>query len=582
MLRLAITMSLATLLLALADTPIRAAHHRTITAQTADLVRSTYDENKALETVAYLDQYIRWPGNRGFDAAIDHIAERLETAGFVREDDAADGTRLTYRVEEYPMDFPAWEPLDATVTLVGEDSPLLSFTTNRNMLATRSHGTVPGGVTAKLVDVGRGSPAELDAANVAGKIVIADGELSSLVQHAIVERGAIGVLVYDLPEYLQPKKNKHSIQFRGINKDLGLEDGWAIALSFDARERLHSAMDDGAVQLNVMTRVQWTENAVERTIVADIHGDEAADERFVFSAHVQEPGANDNASGVGAQLEMAAVAARLVRNDRVQPKRTMTFLWGDEIRSTRRYVRQNEERAQGILWGMSVDMVGEDTTKTGGTFLIEKMPDPSAIWTRGEDQHSAWGGDPMTKEDMTPHYFNDLVLGRALEQAATNGWVVKTNPFEGGSDHVPFLDAGIPALLLWHFTDQFYHTDGDRLANVSVAELKNTGVTALVSGLTMTTADGMIARGLVEEVSLAARTRLNAETDLSIAAIADGADVNEQLDIIETWAEWYDAALASMDDIEVGGSSAETRDSIESARKVLRSIAATRLEKLTM
>ena len=26
-----------------------------------------------------------------------------------------------------------------------------------------------------------------------------------------------------------------------------------------------------------------------------------------------------------------------------------------------------------------LDMVGEDTEKTGGTFLIEKMPDPSAV-----------------------------------------------------------------------------------------------------------------------------------------------------------------------------------------------------------
>ena len=30
--------------------------------------------------------------------------------------------------------------------------------------------------------------------------------------------------------------------------------------------------------------------------------------------------------------------------------------------------------------------------KTGGTFLIEKMPDPSAIWTRGNDKHTEWGG----------------------------------------------------------------------------------------------------------------------------------------------------------------------------------------------
>ena len=39
-----------------------------------------------------------------------------------------------------------------------------------------------------------------------------------------------------------------------------------------------------------------------------------------------------------------------------------------------------------IKWGISLDMVGENTDITGGTFLIEKMPDPSAIWTRGNDK----------------------------------------------------------------------------------------------------------------------------------------------------------------------------------------------------
>ncbi|MCO4098465.1 hypothetical protein [Gemmatimonas sp.] len=48
-------------------------------------------------------------------------------------------------------------------------------------------------------------------------------------------------------------------------------------------------------------------------------------------------------------------------------------------------------RRAGVKWGLSLDMVGENTALTGGTFLIEKMLDPSAVWVRGEDQHSEWG-----------------------------------------------------------------------------------------------------------------------------------------------------------------------------------------------
>ena len=245
------------------------------------------------------------------------------------------------------------------------------------------------------------------------------------------------------------------------------------------------------------------------------------DERFVFSAHVQEPGANDNASGVGTQVEMAHVAAKLLNENLLDPKRTITFLWGLEMQSTRRYVNQDKERAAGIRWGLSLDMVGENTAKTGGTFLIEKMPDPSAIWTRGEDKHTEWGGDVLTEDDLVPHYFNDVVLGRALEQASTNGWVVATNPFEGGSDHVPFLNADIPGLLLWHFTDQFYHTDRDRLEMVSVDELKNVGVTALTTAIALTTADRNLTRGLIREVRARAMDRLATEMAMSLAAIYD-------------------------------------------------------------
>ena len=40
----------------------------------------------------------------------------------------------------------------------------------------------------------------------------------------------------------------------------------------------------------------------------------------------------------------------------------------------------------------SLDMTGEDTAKTGGTFLIEKQADPSAVWPRPSDPH--WSGAP--------------------------------------------------------------------------------------------------------------------------------------------------------------------------------------------
>ena len=39
----------------------------------------------------------------------------------------------------------------------------------------------------------------------------------------------------------------------------------------------------------------------------------------------------------------------------------------------------------------SMDMTGEDVKKTGGSFLIERWPDPGAVWDRPWDPHSEWG-----------------------------------------------------------------------------------------------------------------------------------------------------------------------------------------------
>jgi hypothetical protein len=221
-------------------------------------------------------------------------------------------------------------------------------------------------------------------------------------------------------------------------------------------------------------------------------------------------------------------------------------------------------------------MVGEDTEKTGGTFLIEKMPDPSAVWTRGDDKHTEWGGSPLRVDQLTPHFFNDFILNRCLDQAAVTGWVVRTNPFEGGSDHVPFLDARKPGLLFWHFTDVFYHTDNDRLPNVSPRELANVGVSALVSALTLASADGATARALVAEVQQAATARLDREAALSRAEVARGGDRGRERLILETWTDWYRGAIRSASDIEVGGSSRDTQQAISAAEAVVQRSGAAR------
>ncbi|MBU2904967.1 MULTISPECIES: M28 family peptidase [Arenibacter] len=509
-----------------------------------DILRNNLSGEQAYETTAFIEQFWRVVGNEGFNKSIQKVAESLKAAGYVLEENASKTDRFTYRLEKRPLQHPTWEIVDANVTLIGENNPLLSYTSNRNMVYLNSISTPSNGTTAEVIYVKDIN--DLQSISVKGKIIFTETQATEIYKEGVLKKGALGMVTYDNPDYLNPEKNVNSIQFRSLKFDP--KNTWGIALSYRAKERLKAALEKGKVyaKVNISSKIYPSE---ELTLVADIKGSEMPEERLVFSAHIQEPGANDNASGVGAQLEMATVAAKLIRNESIDAQRTMTFIWGDEIISTKRYLQENEKRAKGIKWGLSLDMVGENTAITGGSFLIEKMPDPSAIWTRGKDKHTEWGGNLLTMEDMKPHYLNDYMIHNFLKQGKVAHWEVNTNPYEGGSDHTPFLDNNIPGLLFWHFTDQFYHTDNDRLDKVSQETLKNVSIAALASALTLVNGDSYSAMDIVKIVRDAATNRLSEEFLLSEKSIKAGNLLESEIDIIKAWEDWYLKAIASTTDL---------------------------------
>jgi len=524
-------------------------HSYTTNAQVENLTEAYYkmideyfDQQAAFETVKFVQQFWRVPGNSGFDKSIYKVAEQLEKAGFVLEENATEEDRLTYRIEKRPMTNTTWEPVSGYIKFSSGEE-LLNFETNRHMVTINSFST-NGEQEFEVIYVGEGN--ELDMSNVKGKLVYAATSVRRFYKSAM-ENGAAGVIGYALPSYLQPEKNQNSIQFSSIPRDAE-NKSFGLLLSYSAKQKLDAALKAGnnKVKVNLETKVYKAE---ELTLVAELKGTSLSDERFVFSAHVQEPGANDNASGVGVLTEVAIVSAKLLKQGKVNPERTITYLFGDEISSTGRFIKEDQKRAANIKWGMSLDMVGENTAVTGGSFLIEKMPDPGAIWTRGNEKHSEWGGRPLTKKDLKPHYFNDLVINQFMWLGEQNNWEVKFNPFEGGSDHVPFLRANIPGLLLWHFTDQFYHTDQDRIDKVSPETLKNVGTGALMIALLLTENNDKLADFVLSETSLAASKRIMAELRLSKLALENGGDLEYERDILQTWISYYEEVFDSTRDI---------------------------------
>jgi hypothetical protein len=188
---------------------------------------------------------------------------------------------------------------------------------------------------------------------------------------------------------------------------------------------------------------------------------------------------------------------------------------------------------------LSLDMTGEDTSKTGGTFLIEKEPDPSALWERPSDPHSEWGAGKVDPTIVRGSFLNDLHLAVALRRARDTQWVVRTNPYEGGSDHTVFVTAKVPALLNWHFTDRYYHTNLDTTDKVSPAEMQHVAITVGTTALFLASAGTSDTAPMLKLLQTARDARLATEQKN-----------NATPEILQAWRKWYEEAIASVTRLE--------------------------------
>ena len=482
------------------------------------------DAEVAMATVRMMAPTWRLAGNPAFEQSQQYLFDRLAAAG------------LSPRFETFADSSTGWEQVTGTLRLGGPAGEVvLSRDRHRVALAINSVSTPAGGTSLKLVDVGTGtSAAAYERKDVTGAVVLASGSIGGAWQQAVRNRGAAGVISSDLAAYTRPDRTPDVLQWGGIPFDEAFKS-FGFKATPRAARRLRAELAKGPAMVHVEIETVFHRRP-NRTLAVDIPGRLKAAQRVLLVAHVQEPGANDNASGCGTLLASAlAIQDGIKRGVLAAPARTLTFLWVDEIRGSEQWVKDDPERVKRVVAMLSLDMTGEDTAKTGGTFLIEKAPDPSALWDRPSDPHSDWGAGKVDPALVRGSFLNDLHLAVALRRARDTGWVVRTNPYEGGSDHTVFTRAGVPALLNWHFTDRYYHTNLDTIDKTSAAEMQHV---AIVVG---TTAHYLATAGSGD---LADLTRL-IETARD-ARMATERRNNATAEILDAWRRWYAEAVDSL------------------------------------
>lgn len=534
-----------------------------------DVLKDRVDGGRAMEVVRFMDQYWRIAGNPGFNASIDYIRNKLQSAG------------LAARVEEYPGRVRGWDYTVGTLAFADDGEVVLSRERDRVSLCINSFSTPPGGIEAPLVDVGAGaSAADYERTSLKGAIVLGRADASRLWREAVVSRGAVGIISTAIAPYVRPDDShlftspdqQDVLQWGSVPYDASIK-GFGFKASWRAGVRLRERLANGPVRLKVTVQSTFYD-APNRMLIAEIPGATRPTERIVMVAHVQEPGANDDGSGCGTLFALAAALSRAITDGALpRPGRTLTFIWADEVAGSRRWLSAHADAAKGTQYMFALDMTGEDTEKTGGTFLIEKQPDPSAVWARPSDPHTAWGASQVSADSIRGSLLNDVHLAICRRRAADTAWVVKTNPYEGGSDHTAFGEAGIPSLLNWHFTDRYYHTNLDRPDKTSETEMVNVGVSVATSAWFLASANTADAVATVDLIAKAASDRLALERREGNAIVTAAPDRSAaqatERQVLAAWIKWYAEALRSVGHLSVERPSAALDARIAGAVRAL-------------
>jgi hypothetical protein len=206
--------------------------------------------------------------------------------------------------------------------------------------------------------------------------------------------------------------------------------------------------------------------------------------------------------------------ARLLRAESIAwPRRSIAFVWGDEMVQSRVWFERSGREA---IAGISSDMTGQSRKKTGAIPLLERMPDPGAVLPLPPDEHTPWGESPVEAGSLAPNGL--AVIARCaladVGQRVGGGWETREHPWEGGSDHDVFIqEHGVPAVLFWHFTDFAYHTSLDRLAHVDPEEMRRTAVAILATAMAVADAKPTDLERYLDSLRIESGVRLAACTD---------------------------------------------------------------------
>jgi hypothetical protein len=467
-----------------------------------DLLHEALSGEIAKDHVIQITRHHRIQGSRGFRDAAQYVLGRLRAYGFNERDALiesypSDG-RAVYQTWQSPS---GWNVASAELRMIEPyDERIVGYPEIAMSLITYSNA---GEATAELVWVGAGTrDADYDGKDVRGKFVLATGYGGSVHRLAVLKYGAAGVVCFLDDD--RAREYPDMLQYTGMwPRTDELE---RVTFGFNLTNRQGTRLRDLLVAgRKVVVRGQVRGTGLEPffldVVVATIPGADTTAGELVFSAHLDHPkeSANDNGSGSGAILDIARALRELIDGGRLpRPRRTLRFLWVPEWYGTMAWIDAHPEVAGPGLGGrmlanLNLDMVGEHLEILHSTLVLTRTPAslPSAV--------------------------NDAVANMAemvdrLDVRTPRGSLSRMNwrmtPYSGGSDHMMFIDRGIPGVMFTHDPDYTHHTSEDTPDKVDPVELERSEIVATAAMLYLSDLSAVEAVDLVHLAAANGAARL--------------------------------------------------------------------------
>ncbi len=394
--------------------------------------------------------------------------------------------------------FPGRETWDGIKGELWEISPnrrkIASYTDMRAMLASGSTNT---DVKGELVWVGRGTKAEIEAAEVEGKIVVTEGSISGVHNLACMQMGALGVIaISQSRNYFDPLQ----IPWSGIRGRRGTE-GQTPKFGFhlpvregDYLKRRLLRKEKIEVHAQVEAKMQPYEL---QNITCIIPGTDPNAGEVIFSAHLFEgytkQGANDNKSGSATILECARILHTLIEEGRIpRPKRTIRFLWGPEFSGTGPWVKANKDIMEKTLANINMDMVGEWLIKNMAHMCLMRTTFGNAHYINDVmENYYRYVGEGSRERIQNRGGADKIPIRIVSPSGSVEPFYYSIETHYGSSDHEVFNDWGVqvPGIMMIAWPDQWYHTSGDRVDKSDPTQLRRVAIIGAAGAYTVASAD---------------------------------------------------------------------------------------------